>query len=142
MKLQSPIQILLTAIVLMVGTVGFAQAQSSSSAPARSEEALLLEATQKALAKARAEMAAAEAETERARTQLKALGASLAEANRLANEFRDEFFERLGFVEKEFSESGTGVPGSKRIGSSTCAATGPGVIWREPGGRIRFRPSK
>lgn len=91
MKSQSPSKILLSAIVLMAGTVGFAQAQGSSSIPARSEEALLLEATQKALAKERAMRAEAEAEAEAARKQVKALGLSLAEANRLANDYREDY---------------------------------------------------
>ena len=83
MKTQSQLQILLAAIALMVGTVGFAQAQS------RSEEALLLEATRKAHLEEKARAAAAEAENALLKKQIKNLGASLVEANRVANQFRD-----------------------------------------------------
>ena len=69
----------------MAGTIGFANAQG------RSEEALLLEATQKALAESRAETAAAVVEAERAKKQAKAFGLSLAEANKHAKKYRDDF---------------------------------------------------
>lgn len=76
---------MLAAIALMVGAVGVAQAQN------RSEEALLLEATQKAFAESRIEAQQSEAENAKLKEQVKSLGASLAEANRLGNEFRDDY---------------------------------------------------
>ena len=69
----------------MAGTVGFANAQGHS------EESMLLEATQKKLAAERAEKVAAVAELERLKKQTKALGTSLAEANKLANQYRDDY---------------------------------------------------
>ena len=76
---------MLTAIALMAGTIGVAQAQH------RSEEALLLEATQKALAEARLEAQQIKQENDALEQQVKNLGTSLAEANRLGNEFRDDY---------------------------------------------------
>jgi len=69
----------------MAGSIGVAQAQN------RSEEALLLEATQKALAEERLEAEQLRAQNARLQQQVKNLGTSLAEANRLGNEIRDEY---------------------------------------------------
>ena len=111
MNKQSPIQILLAAVVMMAGTIGFAQSQG------RSEESMLLEATQKKLAEARAEKVEAEAQVKVLQEQTKNLGKSLAEANRLANEFRAEYTklrletEALGI--ETFTEGEKGM--SKRL---------------------------
>ncbi|MFT5105205.1 MAG: hypothetical protein ACI9UA_000824 [Pseudoalteromonas tetraodonis] len=111
MKKLSQIQILLAAIALMVGMIGFAQAQG------RSEESMLLSATQKALAEARTATIEAQAQIKKLQKQTKNLGKSLAEANRLANEFRSEYSklrletEALGI--ETFTEGEKGM--SKRL---------------------------
>jgi hypothetical protein len=85
LKTQHHLKIMLTAIALMAGVIGVAQGQQ------RSEEALLLEATQKALAEARIEAEQAGLEVDELKQQVKSLGSSLADANRLGNEFRDDY---------------------------------------------------
>ena len=85
MHLQNQIRIFLAAIVLMAGMIGFAQAQG------RSEEAILLDEALKALRETKANASKVEAENQRLKEQAKSIGASLVEANRIANEFRDDY---------------------------------------------------
>ena len=85
MKTQSHTKVQLFAIALMAGALGFAQAQT------RSEEAILLDEALEALKEQKAETARVDAENLRLRKQVKTIGASLVEANRVANEFRDDY---------------------------------------------------
>ena len=105
---------LLTAIAMMFGAVGFAQAQT------RSEETLLLDATQKALAEARAKAAAAEAESARLKKQLQNIGASLVEANRHADQYRENYNKLL--LETEALGLATFTEGEKGMTKRMLAA--------------------
>lgn len=85
MKSQSQTKILLLAISQMAVLIGFAHAQG------RSEEAILLDEALKALREARAGAAQLDAENQQLKNQVTNIGKSLVEANRVANQCRDDY---------------------------------------------------